>query len=232
MADETSFHYRQPRMPKKRFEPSTSVSKHTPAAGHAPLAESDGEGSLARLSTIWREKRPSFEKSLRPGARAPALAKLAKSLGVTLPPGFLAFYTWHDGAKDEHEPFEGKYGWFSLAGILEHKKMLDSHPEPEVHASWSSAWIPFLQENYSDLVCLDTRSGVVFERSNCEPQLLLLAPSFDAWLAAHVAISQAARSLAEDDLYDAFDSASAMRIRAKISPGFPKRTPAKSLLAR
>jgi hypothetical protein len=197
--------------------------------------------TLARLSTLWADKRPGFEKRLRPGASAASLAKFAKSLGLPLPREVVAFYAWHDGAKDEHEPLEGNYGWFSLAGIAKHKKMLDTMGfEDETtypKYCWNVAWLPFLQFNYEDVVCLDTRSGAVFERYNARRSTLVLAPSFRAWLDAHVAITAAAKTLSgasEEDtcatITDAFTGRVAKQIRSRVSPGFPKSLPtAKSL---
>lgn len=165
-----------------------------------------------------------MERRLRKGATKARLATFQKKIRARLPPTFLAFYEWHDGANDEHEWLEGAYGWFSLSKILAHKKMLDDIRGDD--GSWQPQWLPFFQFNYSDLICLDTKSGEVFEWFNCEPQRLLLAPSFDAWLAAHVAITESAKSLANDDeILDLFHSRAAKRIRAQLSPGFPKKVP-------
>jgi cell wall assembly regulator SMI1 len=207
------------------------ATKVTKSAAHHRAGAS--VGALVELSKVWSQKRPGFEKRLRPGASSAALARFVKSLGLKLPPGFLAFYAWHDGTKDEHEPLEGAYGWFSLAGILKHKKMLDTmgFEDEDIYPKycWSQAWVPFLQANYSDLVCLDTRSGIVFVRYNSEQRVVLLAPSFRAWLAAHIALTQAAPTLtgssAEETwqrVYDAFNGAAAKRIRKTLAAGFPK----------
>jgi cell wall assembly regulator SMI1 len=91
--------------------------------------------------------------------------------------------------------------------------------------TWDPRWVPFLQENYSDLVCVDTKTGEVFEWFNSGgTSRVILAPTFDAWLAQHVAITEAARTLDDDDdVYAAFTGARAKKIRAKVSPGYPKR---------
>ena len=84
-----------------------------------------------------------------------------------------------------------------------------------------------------DSVCVDTRSGVVFKRYN-DTHVVLLAPSFGAWLAAHVAITEAIRVAPDEDpdetFFGAFSGGIGQRIRRRTSPGYPKRPPnAKSL---
>jgi predicted DNA-binding WGR domain protein len=193
-------------------------------------------GQLARLSALWAEKRPGFEKRLRPGASPAAMAKFRKALGLKVPSEFLAFYAWHDGAKNPETDRLETDGWLSLAGLLEFKKMLDTmgfeDEDTYPKYSWSPTWVPFLMAD-GDAVCVDTRSGVVFKRYN-NTQVVLLAPSFVAWLAAHVAITEAIRIAPDDDpddgFFDAFNGGIDQRIRRKISPGYPKRPPnAKSL---
>jgi cell wall assembly regulator SMI1 len=176
---------------------------------------------LARLSAVWADKRPGFERGLRKGATSAQLAAFEKRLGLRLPKGFATLYAWHDGANDEHEVFESKYGFLPLARILEHKAMLDDVRGED--GTWDRAWVPFLHESYSDLVCIDAGSGEVFAWFNSQPKRVLLAPSVDAWMEAHVAITEAAESLADwDSVYDAFNGDAAKGIRAGISPGYPR----------
>jgi predicted DNA-binding WGR domain protein/cell wall assembly regulator SMI1 len=187
------------------------------------------KGQLARLSSLWAEKRPGFEKRLRPGASTAILAKFKKALGLKLPPEFLAFYAWHDGAKKPEIDRLETDGWLSLAGLLNFKKMLDTmgfeDEDTYPKYSWSPAWVPFLGAD-GDTVCVDTRSGVVFKRYN-NTQVVLLAPSFAAWLAAHVAITEAIRTSPgenpDESFFNAFNGGIDHRIRRRTSPGYPKR---------
>jgi predicted DNA-binding WGR domain protein/cell wall assembly regulator SMI1 len=176
----------------------------------------------ATLSALWSAKRPDLETGLRKGASGAQLATFREKLGLPLPKAFLAMYAWHDGAKDENEWFEGAYGFFRLAFILSHKDIVDEVRGDD--GTWDKAWVPFLQNNYSDLVCLDTKTGEVFEWfNNAGKNRVFLAPTFDAWLAQHVAITKAAKSLEDDDaVYDAFTGARAKKVRATISPGHAK----------
>jgi cell wall assembly regulator SMI1 len=215
-----------------------------PPGGEAPRAKvreglpghPRGKDVSARLSALWAEKRPGFEKRLRPGANAAALARFKKALGLEVPPELLALYAWHDGAKNPQTDRLETDGWLSLAGLLKFKKMLDTMGFEDEQTypkySWNPAWVPFLESD-GDSVCIDTRSGVVFKRFN-DTHVVLLAPSFAAWLAAHVAITEAIRVAPDEDpdgrFFDAFNGSIAERIRRRMSPGYPKRPPnAKSL---
>ena len=178
--------------------------------------------AFATLSALWAVKRPDLEPGFRKGATAAQLASFHKKLGLALPKTFDALYAWHDGAGDEDGWFEGAYGFCRLLHILSHKKMLDDVRGDD--GTWNRAWVPFLQRNSEDFICIDTETGQIFEwRNYGGTERTLLAPSLDAWLAAHIAITEAAKSLDDDDaVYDAFAGATAKKLRARISPGYPK----------
>ncbi|HEY8091977.1 MAG TPA: SMI1/KNR4 family protein [Polyangiaceae bacterium] len=207
-----------------------ATSKKAKKAKKKP-ASTGVAGQLARLSALWAEKRPRFEKRLRPGAKPPALARFQKALGLQLPRELLAFYAWHDGAKSPETDRLEVDGWLSLAGILEFKTMLDTMGFDDETTypkyAWSPTWVPFLMAD-GDAVCVDSRSGVVFKRFN-DTHVVLLAPSFAAWLAAHVAITEAiAPSPGQDPeeaFFEAFNGGIDQPIRKKVSPGYPKRPP-------
>jgi predicted DNA-binding WGR domain protein/cell wall assembly regulator SMI1 len=193
------------------------------AAKRVAKAADKGGDVLAKLSALWSVKRPTLEKGLRKGATGAQLAAFEKKLGLRLPKAFHDFYSWHDGAKDENEWFEGGYGLFPLAMIVSHKQMVDEVRGDD--GTWDRAWVPFLQSNYSDTVCVDTKTGEVFEWANSggPKSRVVIAPSFEAWVAQHVAITEGAKSLEDDDeVYGAFTGAKAKRVRAGISPGYPK----------
>jgi cell wall assembly regulator SMI1 len=184
---------------------------------------------LTRLSELWALKRPGFEERLRPGASPASLARFQRVLGTKLPRGLLALYAWHDGARDHAADRLETCGWMPLRKALETKKMLDTtgFEDETIYPkyAWSLAWVPFLESD-GDTVCVDTKSGVVFERHN-DTSVVLLAPSFAAWLAAHVAITEAIRVKVGEDAHDqffqAFNGGIDARVRRKVSPGYPKR---------
>jgi len=200
----------------KRAAPKATVDKRVATAER-------GGRVFAALSALWAVKRPELERGFRKGATPAQLASFRKKLGLALPEGFDALYAWHDGADDEDDWFEGAYGFCRLAHILSHKEMLDDVRGDD--GTWNAAWVPFLQTNSEDFICIDTTTGEIFEwRNYGGTKRVRLAPSLDAWLAAHLAISEAAKSLDDDDaVYAAFTGAKANKLRARVSPGYPKR---------
>jgi cell wall assembly regulator SMI1 len=189
---------------------------------------------LHRLETLWRERRPNLWRLLRPSSTVRYLSDLEHRLRVRLPPSFKRLYLWHDGLKDEHSAVEGFFGWCSLAKALKHKRMLDAL-ETGGHFSdwrpgvwWNLGWIPFLQFNLEDFVCVDLPGtlgagrGAVFIRRNSSPVRVVLAPSISAWLHAHVEISSIGPASTDDDAWIShFESRKARCIRKAVSPGFP-----------
>ncbi|MBK6695847.1 MAG: SMI1/KNR4 family protein [Myxococcales bacterium] len=179
---------------------------------------------LDALSRLWAYKRPGLERRLRKGATPAALRAAEKKFGLKLPQGLRELYAWHDGAKDPYEAIEGYYGWLSLARAAAQKKMLERVRIRMLDdGSWDAAWVPVLCCE-GDLLCVDTRSGEVFEWLNVEGRVVNLAPSVDAWLRAHIAITKSAKApLADwDAVVDAFRGPKARRIRREQSPGYPK----------
>ncbi len=94
---------------------------------------------------------------------------------------------------------------------------------------WNAKWIPFLQFNHEEYVCVDVPGalghgrGAVFVRENADPRRVVLAPSVHAWLHHHVEITAAGPPDAEDDAWcDHFESPGAQAIRARLDPGFPR----------
>jgi cell wall assembly regulator SMI1 len=185
-----------------------------------------------RLDALWTVMRPQLALELRPGA---ASDELAASTGPLLTPELKSLYAWHDGAEDIHRPFEGFFGWSPLADVTSTKRMLD---ELEVESFqrdgwppgvwWNSGWIPFLQFNCSDYVCVDVPgslgrgSGAAFIRRNSGEERVVLAPSLLEWLRAHLEITASGPRGADHDAWvEHFESEKARTIRSIVSPGFP-----------
>ena len=189
------------------------------------VAQASAHGSVfASLSALWAEKRPQLEGGLRPGATSVELASFDKQLGLPLPETFRAMYAWHDGAEeDERDCFEGSYGFLRLEFILSLKQMLDQVRGGD--GTWEKSWVPFLENASSDHVCIDTGTGDVFEWFNYGRPggRIMLAPTFDQWLAQHLALTKAAKSPLDDaNAHAAFSGPKAARVRATVSPGYPK----------
>jgi cell wall assembly regulator SMI1 len=196
--------------------------------------------SIARLESLWRDKRPELLRSASRPATDVGLDRLAKRVDLELPATFRALYRWHDGMKDPHLAVEGFFGWCSLREIRRAKDMLDELEEDGFFSDWrpgswwNRGWLPFLQFNNEDYVCIDLNgslgrgAGVVFSRSNNDETRVLLAPSFDAWLDAHVELTASGPADESEEAWiDHLDSAKANAVRRRLSPGFPKKVKAK-----
>jgi cell wall assembly regulator SMI1 len=189
-----------------------------------------------RLDALWAVLRPELVLRLRPGASSAELAAYP-----WLTPELRSLYAWHDGANDIHESFEGYFGWSPLTDIASTKAMLDRlevrsfQPDgwpPGVW--WNFGWIPFLQFNCSDYVCIDVPGslghgrGAVFIRRNSSEERSVLAPSLREWLQAHLEITAVGPQGVDQDAWlEYFESEETLRIRSRVSPGFPKSVFAK-----
>jgi len=190
---------------------------------------------LAKLGGMWQTKRPTIRRILRPPATNTSILAFEKSLGRPLPEPMKLFYNWHDGFRDEHASMEGFFGWCALSSIKKHKRTLDKMEQQgffedwQKGSWWNPGWLPFLQFNNEDFVCVDLDGslhsvcGSVFVRGNSDERRTILAPSFEAWLHAHVAITEAGPDTDDDDAWaDHFLSKKAQKIRSQVTPGFPK----------
>ncbi len=170
-----------------------------PAPEAAPLAASapahvadDLPAVLARLEAWLKVHRPAFLGTLKPGAGAAALEKLAGGLGCPLPTELTAWLTWHDG-QDEDTP-AAFVGAFSL---IDHEEILDEARDRRAGTGepWDAGWIPLLDDFNGSLICLDTtRPGTpVIEvwRGNAGP--IDAAPSLGAWVRGLLADFEAGR---------------------------------------
>lgn len=199
-----------------------------------------GTSAIQRLEGVWRRKSPDVAKGLAKPATAAALAKLEEAARGKLPKAMRELYAAHDGMKDEHQAVEGFFGWMSIQKLLAAKKTLDGMERDGFFEDWRSGewwnegFLPFLQFNNEDYVCVDLDGtlglgkGAVFARGNADPVRVVLAPTFEAWIDQHVAILETVPEGGdEDEFKDAFEGAAAKKIRARVSPGFPKQKKAK-----
>lgn len=195
---------------------------------------------LLRLERAWRDKRPELLAATSPPATPATLDGLEKLVGLPLPATLHALYRWRGGLKDVHTAVEGFFGWCSPREIRKAKSMLDRlerdgfFEDWQPGSWWNLGWLPFLQFNFEEHVCIDLTgdlglgAGVVFIRENASPTRVVLAPSFDAWLEAHVELTECGPAGGDEDAWiDHFTSAKARASRARLSPGFPKKVRAK-----
>lgn len=140
---------------------------------------------LARLDQWLNTERERFQQALQPGATEAECDALAAAVGKPLPEELRALLTWHNGQNpDVPGTFEQNWILMSTEEIADAKQELDEHP----HEGWHSNWLPFLDDDNGDYLCLDPSSPgcPVVECWRGRGDHPVVAPSLSAWLEAFV----------------------------------------------
>jgi cell wall assembly regulator SMI1 len=159
------------------------VAGHAPAAGSAPAQHAGGrlEGLLARIDRWLAAHRSRFHRALQPPATAAECDRLAAALGGNLPPELRTWLTWHNGqSPDVPGAFEQNWNLMSAEQIAEAKQELDA----EGHEGWQRAWVPFLDDDNGNYLCLDPATAGTPVRGCWHGQAdhATVAPSLTAWV--------------------------------------------------
>jgi cell wall assembly regulator SMI1 len=111
---------------------------------------------LQRLERWLKKHRRGFVKGLNPGATPAELKELEKALGGKVPPELEELLAWRNG---QESGFTGKFveDWLlmSSAQIAEEKRYLDEQAGEDPSLGWQKTWLPFLDDDQGDHVCLD-----------------------------------------------------------------------------
>ena len=138
--------------------------------------------TLYRLDRWLQGHRPECWRSLLPGATQAELASLRKRLKMPVPRDLRGLLAWHNGQKLD-SPARFEHDWLLMSGprIVAAKRDLDADAAA---TGWNKRWIPALDDDAGDFLCLDTtrpkspvrvfRLGQSFHR--------IVAPSLAAWL--------------------------------------------------
>jgi cell wall assembly regulator SMI1 len=136
---------------------------------------------LARLDAYLAKHRARFAKGLLPGAAPDQLTALEGDLGIALPDELRVWLSWHNGqSEDVLGAFIQSFHLMSTQQIAQVKKELD----PEKSSNWNRGWIPFLDDDNDNYVCLDTgQPGFpVREFWRGQEQHAVVAESLAAWV--------------------------------------------------
>lgn len=137
---------------------------------------------LIRLEVWLKRHRPGYWRALLPGAGAAVLDGLASALDRPLPADLRRLLAWHDG-QDADFPgrFEEDWRLMSAAEIVAAKAERDADA---VRTGWNLAWLPFLDDDAGDYLCLDASqpNGPVRAFWLGRRDHPLLSPSLLAWL--------------------------------------------------
>jgi cell wall assembly regulator SMI1 len=109
------------------------------------------------------------------------LEALQKALGRSLPEELRTWLTWHNGQNpDVMGALQENWLPMSANEIAEAKRELDA----EGHAGWERSWIPFLDDDKGDYLCLDPGTGgtQVRECWRGRPEHAVVAGSLAEWV--------------------------------------------------
>ncbi len=171
---------------------TTHAAAPAPAAAAAtppPASASSGHSfkdKLARLDHWLSAHRARFHHGLLPGASAADLDALAATLGKPLPEELRTWLSWHNGQNaDVPGAFEQSFNLMSAQEIADAKKELDAQP----HEGWQANWMPFLDSDNGDYLCLDLGAPgcPVRECWRARADHPIASPSLSAWVADFIA---------------------------------------------
>ena len=139
-------------------EKSTSApSESTTAADAGKPSGNDALSALLQRLDHWlAAHRPGFHKGLLPGASPADLEALQKAIGLPLPEELKTLLQWHNGQSKDLAVgrFEQDWSLMSTADIAATKQELDGGDAAQ--SGWQRAWIPWLDDDNDDYMCLDT----------------------------------------------------------------------------
>jgi cell wall assembly regulator SMI1 len=136
---------------------------------------------LARLDQWLRAHRAQYYKGLLPGATAAELASLQTALWAPAPEELRTWLGWHNGqSPDVFGALEENWHPMSTSEIADAKRELDA----EGHPGWQRSWIPFLDDDNDNYLCLaPAEPGVpVRECWRGKAEHPVAAPSLAAWV--------------------------------------------------
>ncbi len=178
---------------------SASEGKASPPA-HATGSDSKASelrSLLDRLERWLAKHRPRFLKGLRPGANEVELHQLEAQLGLTVPEELRTLLAWHDGQGDQSIGcFEENWLLMSAERILAAKHDLDEGAVGNGAGNgWKRDWIPFLDDDSGDYLCLDTSKATAPVRGFylSGEEAAVVAPSLTAWVADFVTAAEAGK---------------------------------------
>jgi cell wall assembly regulator SMI1 len=174
---------------KPKENPAASTdSKPAPPVPYMPPASPSTASDPTHLTTLlsrvdhWlMEHRRRFHHALLPGATAAECDSLATLLGQPLPEELRSWLSWHNGqSADIPGAFEQNWVLMSAKDIAETKKELDG----EAHEGWQRAWVPFLDDEKGNYLCLDIHSPgcPVRECWQGRAEHGVVSPSLAAWV--------------------------------------------------
>jgi cell wall assembly regulator SMI1 len=134
---------------------------------------------LQRLDVWLARHRLRYLAGLNPPATAAELAALSAKLARPVPDDLQALLRWHNGQGQEFiGAFEQSWLLMSCQSIVANRELLNLDAAA---TGWRTTWIPFLDDDAGDFLCLDDAGAVrAFWLGNQDHPVV--APSLSAWL--------------------------------------------------
>jgi cell wall assembly regulator SMI1 len=170
--------------PRPAAAPMPAADKATAATG---AAVTDTESPLSRLEKWLGKHRPRYLQSLAPPA-GPQDFQTLEEAGIPVPSDLRTLLAWHNGQGTEFGGhFAQDWDLMSASRIAEARRDLEAGGDAA--PGWQKAWIPFLDDDAGDYVCLDpSQPGTpVREFWQGQAEHPVVAPSLAAWLTDFVA---------------------------------------------
>jgi cell wall assembly regulator SMI1 len=156
-------------------------------ASKPPVSETPVLRSLLGRLEAWLAKhRKRFLSGLQPPASDADLRALEAAIKRPLPEALRTLLAWHNGQGEDYVGFfEDRWVLMRSAMIADVKPGLDADAKEN---GWQPAWIPFLDDDQGDYLCLDTSQSPPLVRWFLlgEKQHAVVAPSLSAWLTMFV----------------------------------------------
>jgi cell wall assembly regulator SMI1 len=186
---------KKPPRAKKADKPEEPAAAATPTP--TPTPGGDLRALLERLEQWLAKHRPRFLASLRPAANEAELHQFEAQLGLPVPADLRTLLAWHNGQTDvPGGRFEENWLLMSTEAILAAKPDLDAGAVGNGKGSgWRPEWIPFLDDDSGDYLCLDTSQAGAPVRAFWlgKEEHPVVAPSLTAWVKDFVTAALAGR---------------------------------------
>lgn len=169
---------------------TTKVAPKPAESGNVPAPATEESTMLARTLAVFegwlKDNRSRYYRNLNPGATATELAALGQFLDQPVPDDLRTLLSWHNGQGDDFAgALEGSWMLLPVARIIAAKQELDAGATSSTPTGWQPEWIPFLDDDSGNYVCMDTSQpdGPVREFWLGNSDHPVVAPSLAAWFA-------------------------------------------------
>lgn len=113
---------------------------------------------LRALEEYLQKNRPAFYNELQSGLSPEAIAAQEARLGFEINPELKELYLWKNGqAYDSEQALQFNFYWLPLEAAVDRNLQLrEDHTQEQIEKDWwNPKWLPVLDNNHGDHLCLD-----------------------------------------------------------------------------